>query len=246
MAKGYANRPSQANLEYVTNSKGEKVRNIAYKGNKNKGKNDISGNIMSDFASSGQNKEEYIDVDNLPSELDNLQDRVVNALKIAELLDDAGLDLVDVLGGRLYRVMGRGKKENILTCLQDLEDEAIYTGNSANFINESSYKELEVYKEKIASGKDKNIKRDPEKVKRIIRDAQRIQPLYDNLDDAGWDIMESYGSRLLFGSFKTNDNSMYEEAYRELEQELRKYGDEHRIDQEEWARIKKKVDDSNR
>ena len=38
MSRNTANRPSQSNQEYVLNSKGEKVRNLAYKGNNNKKK----------------------------------------------------------------------------------------------------------------------------------------------------------------------------------------------------------------
>lgn len=47
--KDTAYRPSQAHLEFVRRADGKRVRNLAYKGNKDAGKDGRSGSAMSDF-----------------------------------------------------------------------------------------------------------------------------------------------------------------------------------------------------
>lgn len=63
MSRNTANRPSQSNQEYVLNSKGEKVRNLAYKGNNNK-KKDLNINDFSDDFNNDDNYE--VDYNDIP------------------------------------------------------------------------------------------------------------------------------------------------------------------------------------
>ena len=55
MAKNTANRPSQSHQEYVLNSKGQKVRNLAYKGSKNKNKDNSINDFSNDFVNESTN-----------------------------------------------------------------------------------------------------------------------------------------------------------------------------------------------
>lgn len=63
MSRNTANRPSQSNQEYVLNSKGEKVRNLAYKGKNNKNK-DLN---INDFSDDFDNIDDYeVDYNDIP------------------------------------------------------------------------------------------------------------------------------------------------------------------------------------
>lgn len=82
--KGFANRPSQADQEYVINSKGEQVKNVAYKGNNKNLKNKIDNDLSGDF----NHTEEYdefdiqLAVDNI---LDSIDDFIIEANKRSDL-----------------------------------------------------------------------------------------------------------------------------------------------------------------
>lgn len=82
-----ANRPSQANQEYVLNSKGEKVKNIAYKGNNKNKKDKAYSDATSDFSHNEEHNEFDVQlaVDNI---IDSIDDFIIITNQRPDLFGD--------------------------------------------------------------------------------------------------------------------------------------------------------------
>lgn len=109
--KGFANRPSQADREYVINSKGEQVKNVAYKGNNKNLKNKINNDLSGDF----NHAEEYdefdiqLAVDNI---LDSIDDFIIDTNKRSDLFGYA-YDFTSQEFSRLSQELLREKNDKI-------------------------------------------------------------------------------------------------------------------------------------